>query len=142
MTPEEEKEWQEYRKRRGVELDEYFKEHPLVDVKTQADSGKYWHLQIERYMLATDFNSPTYDLGGMKLCIECMEHSKTLSNEVLKHWAHYWACYQMDVVGEAHCKVGTPYYPRCGELAVGKEKEEWEEIIKLGHKFWELYPKL
>jgi hypothetical protein len=140
MTPED-KEWQEYRKKRSIELDEYFKDHHLVDVKTRADSGKYWHLQIERYMFATDFTSPTHDLGLMKMCIECMEHSKTISEEVLKHWTHYWSCFVSDTVGEAHCKVGTQYFPRYGELAVGKEKEEYEEIIKLGCRFWELYPK-
>ena len=47
----------------------------------------------------------------------------------------------MDTVGEAHCKIGTKYYPQYGALAVGEEKKQYEEIIELGHKFWDLYPK-
>ena len=43
--------------------------------------------------------------------------------------------------GEAHCKVGTQYYPQYDNLAVGDEKEQYEEIIKLGYKFWDLCPK-
>lgn len=127
---------------RVVELDEYFKTHSSSDIKTRAEAGKYWHLRMEQVQLSEVIDKcDNYDLAMMRLCIECLEHSKNLSQEIYDWWKDYWGCYVMDVTGEAHCKVGTPYYPRYGKLAEGKEKEEYEEIIELGDKYWRLFPK-
>lgn len=139
------KEFESQCKIRVAELDEYFKTHKSSDVKTREESGKYWHLRMEHvqcsHCMQDGLSMAEWDLDLMKLCIECLEHSKQLSPEMLKRWASYWACFVSDVFGEANCKIGTPYYPRYGKLAEGKEKEEWQEVVDLGCKFWELYPK-
>lgn len=77
--------------------------------------------------------------NGQKFKRNCPA-AKTISPEV-HAWAYdKYACTEMDFVGEAYCKVGTQYFPRYGDLAVGEEKQIWEEVIELGNRFHELRP--
>jgi hypothetical protein len=57
--------------------------------------------------------------------------TKTISPEVHAWACNKYACVKMDFVGEAHCKVGTKYYPRYGDLAVGEEKRFGKKLLNL-----------
>ncbi len=117
-------------------------------IKTWEDSKKYWRLR-ETIMIFNDvvterkYNSEAeYYRDCMQLAVECLEQSKTISEEIQANWYEKHACMETDFVRAAHCKVGTQYFPTYGELAVGEEKKIWEEVIELGYRFHKLRPVL
>jgi len=122
------------------ELDSWFEAHPLCEVKTIEDNRVYWHNQIKRCCLR-DLNPnhgmSYYNLQQMKICIECLKHSLTISPEAFNRWKEYWWCFQMDVVGEAHCLLGHQYYLKMNMSSEDK-KEELEETIELGYQYHEI----
>ena len=138
LDQQEEKEWNEYKAKRVPELQEILK-------KMEDDgeiNNEYWHFREKYFLLSDPCNSlSSHYLGLMKLCVECVEHSKTVSPEILKRWMKHWECFVMDTTGDAHCVLRHPYYPQYWTPAEGQEKEEWEEIIELSYRFYDLYPK-
>ena len=158
MTDQEKKEIIEKQNKEIEEFKEYCRQQlPILQeqernfdrstIKTWEDSKKYWRLR-ETIMIFNDmiikrkYYPSEYYRDCMKLVVECLEHSKTVSEEIQANWYEHHACMEMDFVGEAHCKVGTQYFPRYGELAVGEEKKIWEEVIELGYRFHKLRPEL
>ena len=138
-------EFKEYCRRELPVLRFQEKAFVLSEIKNREDFRKYWRLR-ETIMVYDDmvveakYYPAEWYRVCMKLAIECLQHAKTISEEAHVGAYEKYACMEMDFVGEAHCKVGTQYFPRYGELAIGEEKQIWEEVIELGHKFHELRP--
>ena len=135
--------FKEYCRRELPILRSQEKAYVLSEIKNLEDARKYWCLR-EKIMIFEDtvteakYYPAEYYRACMKMVIECLTHAKTISPEVHAWACNKYACVKMDFVGEAHCKVGTKYYPRYGDLAVGEEKKIWEEIIELGNRFYYL----
>ena len=156
MTDQEKREIIEKQDKQIAEFEEYCrrelpvlrlqeKAYVLSEIKSLEDTKKYWRLR-ETIMIFEDtiteakYYPSEYYRVCMKLAMECLNHAKTISPEV-HAWAYNkYVCMEMDFVGEAHCKVGTQYFPRYEDLAVGEEKQIWEEVIELGSQFHELRP--
>lgn len=138
--------FEEYCKRQYPILQEKERNFDREGIKTWKESWEYWHniriIMLIFYDTISDreFRTVEYYRDAMKLAIECLKESKNISEEIHKKWFEYFSCCSMDFVGEAHCKIGTPYYPKYGKLAEGEEKKVWEEICELGHQYWELSP--
>ena len=139
-------EFQEYCKQQYPILQEKEKNFNRSAIKTWKESYEYWHnIRITMLIFNDTITDRKYSMAeyyrdAMRLCVECLEESKNISKEIHKKWYDYFACMNMDFVGEAHCKVGTPYYPTYEYLAEGEEKKIWEEIIELGSQYYELKP--
>jgi hypothetical protein len=136
----------EYCKEQYPILEEKERTFDRAGIKTWKQSWEYWH-NIRITM--TIFYDSIHDRGHsmapyyrdvMKLAIECLTESKNISEEIHERWHDYFATCNMDFVGEANCKIGTPYFPKFEELAVGEEKKIWEEIVELGNQYWDLMP--
>jgi hypothetical protein len=127
-------EFKEWSKLRIVELDDYFKLKPSKD-------KKYWHLRgeyVTLYYTVNELSMEDWNLDYMKLCIECLQYYRENSIEELTHWKSYWMPFVMDSCGEAHSRVGTPFYTTREKLAVGTTKEKLEQIIELAHKVYDI----
>jgi hypothetical protein len=114
-------------------------------IKTWEDCRKYWRLRetiviFNDMAIEREYYPAEYYRDCMNLAIECLTHAKTVSKESHERLYEKYFDMRSDFVCEAHCKVGTKYYPRWGKLAEGEEKKIWEEVIELDSKFWDLSP--
>lgn len=116
------------------------------EIRNLEDFRKYWRLR-ETIMLFEDMTKePKYYPAEwyracMRHAVEHLKAAKAFSEEAHERVYEQHICMEMDFCGETHCKVGTQYFPRMGELAVGEEKEIWEEVLKLGYEFHDLMPR-
>lgn len=122
------------------------KAYVVSEIKTRDDFRKYWRLReqilvFEDTIIESKYYPAEWYRACMRHAVEHLKAAKEFSEEVHEHVYEHHACMEMDFCGEAHCKVGTQYFPRYGELAVGEEKEIWEEVLRLGCDYHDLMPR-